>query len=301
MDGGSWLVIGASGLIGSALLRVARASGAKAIGTCCSSSEDGLAHLDIRDRSAVRAFLGEISSSLVMCPAARANVDWCECNPDLSREVNVEGTRNVAEACAETGAFMVYFSSDYVFDGRAGPYSEDDSPNPVNVYGRHKLEAEDAIRNLLPGRHLVIRTTVVYGWERQGKNFVARLLRTLGEGRTLAAPVDQIGSPTYVSNLAAAVLELCERGAVGTWHLAGPDLMSRYDFARLAAETFGLDAGLVIPVTTEDLGQAARRPLRAGMRVEKAASTLSTRLLPPAEGLRLMADQRDASDWGVIR
>jgi len=293
------LVIGASGLVGAALLRVLRARGADATGTRLSAAVDGLLPLDIRDPTAVRELIAEIQPEAVYCPAARPNVDWCERHPEESREVNVVGIRHVAEACAEAGARMVHFSSDYIFDGRDGPYAEEDEPNPVNVYGRHKLEAEESVRAILPERHLVVRTTVVYGWERRGKNFVARLLRALGSGERLPAPVDQVGSPTYAPNLAEAVVELVERGVSGTWHVVGPELMSRCDFARLAAEIFGLDRDLIEPVPTRDLNQIARRPLRAGMKVAKAAAVLSTRLLPPAEGLRRMAAERGMKLEGV--
>lgn len=204
--------------------------------------------------------------------------------------MNVEGTANLVRAAGEAGARLVYFSSDYVFDGRDGPYTEDDTPNPISVYGEAKLAAERFIQEHLPD-HLIVRVTVVYGWERQGKNFVMGLIRRLSQGEMMRVPGDQIGSPTYADNLVAAVLELAAHGQRGVFHVAGSELMDRYTFACLAADTFGLDRAGLLRVTTAELGQRAARPLRAGMKIDKVRSVVRTPLLAPAEGLRCMRDQ----------
>jgi len=292
------LVIGASGLVGSCLLEAMREKGLQATGTYCSVPRDHLVQLDYVDMDALDVLMDQIGPEVVFCPAARPNVDWCESHPGESYRTNVIGIQNVAAACAKHGAVMVHFSSDYVFDGKDGPYTEEDAPHPINVYGRHKLASEEAVRSLLPSGHIIVRTTVVYGWEAQGKNHVIRLVKNLREGSACRAPGDQVGSPTYAPNLSEAVIELAERRLFGTWNLVGPEQMNRYQFACLAARIFGLDASRVESVKTSQLQQTAQRPLQAGMVIEKATAALCTRLVPPAEGLRRMRDVEGAEMRG---
>jgi len=185
----------------------------------------------------------------------------------------------------------VYFSSDYVFDGTAGPYSEDDPPSPTSAYGRTKLAGEEVVREIAAD-HLIVRTTGVYGWEQQGKNFVMRLIRELGDGRTLKVPTDQIGSPTYASNLVQAVRELLQHRKVGTYNIAGCQLVDRYHFALAVARVFGLRADLLTPVSTAELGQDAPRPLQAGLKVDKAKREITTPLLGYEAGLEAMKKAR---------
>jgi dTDP-4-dehydrorhamnose reductase len=278
-------------LIGSHLFRVGQERGAPVIGTCYSQCAPGLQSLDVTDPSAVAALLRTLRPGLIFLPAANPNVDLCETDPTATRRVNVEPVRTVAELASELRSRVVFYSSDYVFDGHAGPYVEGDVPNPLSKYGQQKLEAENLLRSILPDAHLILRVTVVYGWERQGKNFVARLVRTLRQGNTLRAPADQVGSPSLVDDIAEASWMLAEQGARGTLHLAGPDLVDRFAFARHAAQVFGLDAGLIQPVATAELGQAAPRPLRAGMISHRAETLLNRRLVGIAEGLASLREQ----------
>jgi dTDP-4-dehydrorhamnose reductase len=277
------LVIGASGLVGTALMRALRDAGVAAVGTYGAHAQPGLRPLDVRDAAAVRACIADTAARVVYLPASLTNVDYCETHPDESMATNVDGVRHVA-AC---GVRVVYFSSDYVFAGDAGPYRESDPVCPISVYGRHKVLAEQT----LDAGALILRTTVVYGPEAQGKNFVHRLVQTLREGKTMRVPADQIGSPTYAPNLGRAAVALERRGATGVYHLAGPERASRYDFARAAAITFGLDPAGLRPVTTAELGQDAARPLNAGMVCAKAQAELSFPLVGYHEGLRLFREE----------
>jgi dTDP-4-dehydrorhamnose reductase len=280
------LVIGASGLVGTALMGELPQLG-ETTGTYHSYAEEGLAALDISDRAAVDAIVAAAAPDVVVQPAALAHVDYCETHPDDARRVNVDGTRYVASAAQRQGARYVFFSSDYVFDGTAGPYAEDDPVCPTSVYGQTKLEGEQIVRETVID-HLIIRTTVVYGWEPQGKNFVARLVRELSQGNTMRVPADQVGSPTYAANLAACVRELLQLGKSGTYNIAGSQLVDRYHFALAAARVFGLPGELITPVTTAELRQDAPRPLQAGLKVDKAQRELTTPLLGYEAGLEAM-------------
>jgi dTDP-4-dehydrorhamnose reductase len=194
----------------------------------------------------------------------------------------------VVQAVNEINAKIIFFSSDYVFDGVQGPYSEDDPAHPISEYGNQKLIGEHYIA-FHSKNYLIIRTTVVYGWETQGKNFVQRLIKSLRDGERIRVPVDQIGNPTFAPNLAEAVIELATGGETGICNIVGSTLVSRYEFAVTIAKAFDLDPLLIVPVSTEELGQVAQRPLSAGLRVDKAQKILRTSLLGYLEGLRIMA------------
>ena len=284
------LVVGGSGLVGEHLLAACAADGGEVLGTYLSQPFPGGVPLDMRDAEAVRTLLREVAPARVYVPAAMPNVDRCEEDPDGSYAVNVLGVANVLRAAREVGARVVTFSSDYVFDGHAGPYSEGDPPRPLGEYGRQKLIGEHLA--LQDPEALILRTTVVYGWERQGKNFVTRLVRVLSDGGELRAPADQVGSPTFAPDLARAAVELARQGVSGLVHVAGPDLADRHVLAQEAARAFGLDPARVAAVTTAELGQRAARPLRAGMRVDRAQRLLSFPLRGYRAGLQAMAAGR---------
>jgi dTDP-4-dehydrorhamnose reductase len=143
-----------------------------------------------------------------------------------------------------------------------------------------------------------VRTTLVYGPEPQGKNFVYQLLRRLGAGLPTTVPADQRSTPTYNQDLAAATVELVEGGLIGVWHLAGPAILDRHGFALIACDVFGLDPALVVPVTTAALGQRAPRPLHGGLGIDRSRSGLATPLRGPREGLEAMRAVVEAAAGG---
>ena len=278
------LIIGASGFIGNTLRSV---FGAHAVGTYCNHPGAGLRHLDMRDGAAVQRCVSEVRPDVIIQPAAQPHVDWCEEHVQESHDVNVAGTRHVVNAARAVGARYVFFSTDYLFNGRSGPHPEDAAPDPLNVYGRHKLEAETIIRTSLEDS-LIVRVCGVYGFERQGKNFIMALLARGGRGEPMNVPSDQWGNPTYAENLATAVREVACSAQRGVLHLVGPDYLDRMSFARLACSIFELDPSFLRPRSTAELGQRAPRPLRGGLDASKARGLLNTELLGPRQGLALM-------------
>jgi len=284
------LVIGASGQVGGALVNALTARGHAVAGTYATVPVDGATRLDLRDHGAIEPLVRAVAPDWIFCPGGLTHVDWCEDHPEEAIQINVTGPLMAARAGRALGAGFVYYSSEYVFDGERGPYGEEDPPRPLSVYGKTKLQAEHALLSEIP-RALVIRTTVVYGPERQRKNFVDQLLQRCRSGERMRVPLDQFSSPTYNQDLAAASLELVEREARGLFHVAGAEVLSRYSFARLACQVFGVDASRVEPVPTASLRQRAPRPLRAGLRINKARRLLGPPLLRPAEaGLRAMRE-----------
>ena len=199
---------------------------------------------------------------LVLHAAAWTDVDGAEADPEGARRVNVEGTRNVAAL----GAPIVYYSTDYVFDGsKREPYVESDEPSPLSVYGRTKLEGERAVRD-----GWIVRSSWLFGWT--GKNFVRTMLELGREHDEVSVVADQLGCPTYVGHLAEATRELLERPH-GTWHLAAEGECSWAEFARAIFEETEIDCR-VREITTEELGRPAPRPAYSVLRSEKGAPEL---------------------------
>jgi dTDP-4-dehydrorhamnose reductase len=292
------LVIGASGQVGASLMDALRARGHEARGTYAKHPAPGLDLLDLSDHAAIERAVGAAHPDWIFCPAGLSYVDYCEDHADEAMAANRDGPAAAARAAEALGAGFVYYSSDYVFDGVGGPFDEDATPRPLCVYGRSKHEGEQAALAACR-RAVIIRTSVVYGPERQEKNFVYQLIRACREGREFRLAVDQLASPSYNPDVAAASVELCERGLSGLWHVAGPEVLDRYAFAALVCKEFGLDASRLSAVTTASLGQKARRPLDGGLEVGKAQGRLTTRLSTPVDGLRAMRDALERDRAGV--
>ena len=280
------LVIGASGLVGGALVRVLERSAVEVVAAVRSRPLPGALALDVSDASAVeRAFATTKPDVAFLAVNVPGGVDRCEDHPDEAYDVNVAGTRHVAAAAAQHGATLVHYSTDYVFDGKAGPYAEADAPSPVSVYGRTKLEAEQAVGTLAP-RHLIVRTTAVYGWDRASRNFAMQVWERLGAGQSMQAPDDQLCNPTLAEFLAEASLRLVQLGVPGVVNVVGKDRLSRAELGRQLARAMTLDAGLILPVPTSELGQRAARPLGGGLKTDRLAALLGTPPLDLAESLK---------------
>jgi len=283
------LVIGASGQVGAALLHALRSRGHEAHGTHAQHAAAGLVHLDLADHTAVERVVAQARPEWIFCPAGLSFVDYCEDHPDQAMAANRDGPAAAARAAEALGAGFVYYSTDYVFDGKDGPFGEGDPPRPLCVYGKSKHEGEQAVLAACR-RAVVIRPSVVYGPELQEKNFVYQLIRASRAGQGFRLAVDQKASPSYNPDVAAASVELAEGDLLGIWHIAGPAVLDRYDFALRICREFGLDTSRLSAVTTAALAQKASRPLDGGLSVVKAQARLKTRLRGPDEGLRAMRD-----------
>jgi dTDP-4-dehydrorhamnose reductase len=269
------MVIGGTGLVGNALLRAWTAAGAQvSAATYHSHASGGFLQLDMRDMARVTALLTAHRPSVVAVPAANPFVDYCELHPEETRRVNVDGTLNVARACRDLGARMIFYSSDYVFDGVKGTYTEEDVPCPINEYGRQKAEAERGVLAADP-RNLVIRTSGAYGWQWEPKNFVLQVRNNLSEGKPMRVAAGVRYNPTYVENLADITAALVAAGAGGIFHAVGAEEIARDEFARRAARAFGLDDSLILTVPAGEFKAPAARPKESSLITEKVQ-----RLLP---------------------
>jgi CDP-6-deoxy-D-xylo-4-hexulose-3-dehydrase len=284
------LVIGASGLVGGALKRVLEAKGWEVIGTAATQPREGLLRLDLGDAAAIDGLIRELVPDVVFLAGAFTHVDGCEQEPEKARRINTLGPAACARACQAVGALLVFYSSEYVFDGIKGPYGERDQPHPVSVYGQTKLEAERLIEKSGVDA-LVIRTTWVYGWERTSKNFAMQLWRQLSAGERMRVASDQVSTPTLVDSLAEVSLRLVELGLGGTVHVAGRDRLSRIDLAQRLAAALALDRAMIDPVLTSELAQPARRPLQAGLRTDRLHGLLGTEAMTLDESLKRLRRQ----------
>ena len=239
--------------------------------------------VDIRDKDTVRKTIQSFEPEVIIHAAALTNVEYCEENEKEAYDINAKGTENITLAAGS--AHIVYLSTEYVFDGIKGPYTEEDKPNPQSIYAKSKYEGEQI--TLSHPNSSVIRTTVVYTYEEGSKNFLMQLL----SGKLNRFPSDQISNPTLTENLAEATLEIAERKLKGIYNVVGADRLDRYQFALAIASKFHLDSSSWKPVSTRDLGQKAPRPLHCGLDITKAAKELKTTLLPLEEALQHVYDK----------
>jgi dTDP-4-dehydrorhamnose reductase len=268
------LVIGGTGLVGNALLRAWTAQGTEVAAATyhCHASGEFL-QLDMQNDARVKALLSEHRPAVVAVPAANPFVDYCQLHPEQTRRVNVAGTLNVARACKELGARMIFYSSDYVFDGLKGHYTEEDAPCPINEYGRQKAETESGVLALDP-RNLVIRTSGAYGWQWEPKNFVLQVRQNLSEGLPIRVAEGLRYNPTYVENLARITTALVAAGAGGIFHVVGAEEILRSEFALRAARALGLDASLIQTVPAADFKSPTVRPKQTSLVTEKVRGFL---------------------------
>lgn len=278
------LLIGAGGLVGRHLRRAF--SDVQVTATYRGDPVEGGVALDITDHDAVRRTIRDAKPDVIVLAAAEAYVERCEREPEATRVVNVEAPRFIASEAATHDALLVVFSSEYVFDGTAGRYTETAERRPINEYGRQKVELEDIA---LATGGLVCRTSGVFGADPRRKNFVLQLVDRLRAGQPFDVPSDQLITPTYAPALAGAVAQLVKRGQRGIVHVAGPSIMGRFEFARLIADAYALPAALLRPRATAELGLAAPRPLRCGLGVDRLREILGTDLTAPAAALRELA------------
>jgi dTDP-4-dehydrorhamnose reductase len=273
--------------VGGAFHAVLGTRGHEVLGTHGSRPRPGLVPFDFKHH----LNLDELVSGreVVVMASALTHVDYCESHPDEARARNVDDVRRVAEACQRAGAALLTFSTDYVFDGHAGPYAEDAAVGPLSVYGHTKLAGEAAAAAL--PRALVIRITNAFDIGRDDRNFVHRCITCFRDRKPLVVPADQWATPCYATWLAEQAVTLLERGAIlapdspRLLHAGCDDLVSRGELARRVARRLGADAGLIEERPTLSLAQPAPRPVRGGLRNDRWKRLLGVERLPLDDAL----------------
>jgi dTDP-4-dehydrorhamnose reductase len=270
------LLLGSEGMLGSELFSMLK-------------SEHETVGKDIQDFDIVsaddcRRLVAEICPDVVINSVAYTDVDGCEANRDKCFAVNAEGVRNLALACQEENIKIVHFSTDYVFAGAGNvPFREDDACQPQNVYGESKLAGEKYLQEL-SRNFLLVRTAWLYG--HRGKNFVKTILGKAATVGTLKVVDDQIGSPTYTYDLAAAVKRLVENGTGGIFHITNGGSCSWYEFARAILEEAGVKGVEVLPVKSDEFPRPAKRPCFSVLDGSKFYQTTGITIRPWRMALR---------------
>jgi dTDP-4-dehydrorhamnose reductase len=277
------LILGAAGQVGRHLVVALAHHDVRASPR---DGRDGTIAADVADLAALASLVRAEHPDVIVNAAADAYVERCEREPEATRRINVAPVELLAAEAMRIGARLVVFSSEYVFDGSRERCTEEDPIDPINEYGAQKAAIEEHARRT--ERHLVCRTSGVYGAEAARKNFVWQVVDTLRAERRFRAPHDQLVTPTYAPSLAATVSALLDRAATGTFHIAGPRIIERDSFAREIADVFGLDGALVEPVSTAELGLSAARP-RVGLSDAKLRQTLGAGTTDAREALRELA------------
>jgi len=244
------------------------------------------ATMDFTDPFSVHDVFGKFEPEAVIHAGAMSKVDECELNQWGCYLANVEGTLALLLNAAEYRSQFIFISTDFIFDGERGNYKEDDEPNPVNFYGKTKLEAEDAVKEY-EYNWAIVRTILVYGKPFTGKgNILTVVKEKLEKGEEYKVVDDQLRTPTYVGDLAKGIVSIVEKKATGIYHISGKDKLTPYEMACRTADHTGLNKSLIKKVTATEFTQPAKRPPRTGFSIEKAGIELGFEPLSFDEGLK---------------
>jgi len=287
------LVIGASGLLGSRIMEHARGNfeavplhGAKAL-------HPNSLKLDITNQNSVSKLFNKLKPHTVVHTASETNVDKCEIEKEHAWKVNAEGTRNIAMACGKINTRLVYISTDYVFNGEKGNYTEEDKPFPINYYGLTKFEGEKQVIKQCEN-YAILRTSVLYGWHPWKQNFATWIIDKLKQQQEITVVEDHYNTPTLADNLAEMIVEVAKKDLRGLYHASGRERISRYEFAKQIAKSFNLSSELIKPVKMSQLtAWIAKRPKDSSLNTGKIQKQLKTKPLNITEGLNKMKEEME--------
>jgi dTDP-4-dehydrorhamnose reductase len=287
------LITGSNGLLGQFLVRVLVNEGLPVLATgrgpCRLYFPEDLglsspgrassyiyADLDFTDRASVRKVVEYWKPSVIIHAGAMTQVDPCEEDPETCYHINLDGTERMLEAASAVGARFIFVSTDFVFDGAAGPYREEDTPSPISVYGHSKWSAERKVMSTPGLDWAIVRTVLVYGTPLSGArpNIITWVRDNLTAGRPIKVVSDQWRTPTYVEDLAKGIAAIISRRASGIYHISGKDLLTPYEMAQRTARMLHLDEALLTRVDASTFTQPGRRPPRTGFIIDKAVHDL---------------------------
>lgn len=245
--------------------------------------------VDVRNYEELNRLFEDFKPNIVIHMAALGNPDLCEKDKNLAWSINVQGSINVVKLASKYSNFMIYMSTDYVFDGEKGYYNEDDPPNPINYYGLTKLMGEIiSMSSNIPCA--IVRGSTIYGFGPGRENFAKFLFKNLKEGRTVKAVEDQYTSPTQASLLAKAILEIVEEEKSGVFHIVG-ERMSRYDFAIKVAEALNLDKSLISPCKMNEMKWYAKRPKDSSLNFDHTKNIIKTDFYSTSKALKILKEE----------
>jgi len=291
------IIAGCHGELGSALVR--RVTGKyKVIGIgrdnnkLIDNADYEYIILDILNRKKLKELFKFYQPRFVINTVAMTDVDNCEKERERCWRTNVETLQNIIYACKFVEVNLVHISTDYIFDGKNGPYSEEDKPNPLNYYGKSKLASENLVitSNI---EYSIIRTSTLYsGSNIKGKkNFAIRMWEELSKGNKIKAIRDEVRNPTFTGNLADCIWKIINLERNGIYNIAGKNIIDRYNYALEFARYFGFSEKLIEPVYSVEMQNRTPRPKNCGLLVEKAENELYLNLIGIKKGLELFKEQ----------
>lgn len=289
------VVIGSNGLLGQTLVNklsndVDYSLCAMASGKNRNSKAPNLNYfqIDIADFESIKIQLNLLEPDFIINALALTNVDVCETEKNLCDVINIDFVTALAQFCNELKTHLIHISTDFIFDGVKGMYSETDEASPVNYYGLSKLTSEQKIKGIIDN-YTIIRTILVYGKVDNMKrsNLVLWVKKSLENAESIRVVNDQYRMPTYVGSLAEACILVMKKKAKGIYHISGNELLSIYDIGLQIADFFDLSKSLIQPINSRELNQKAKRPPKTGFLLEKSIEQLGFIPLSVAEGLTL--------------
>ena len=243
-----FFITGGSGLLGERLATIA-SNDDEIVLSHNSNPTKNTIKCDITDKNEVEKVINKNKPDTIVHCAAMTDVDLCEDEIDIAYRINSDGTRNMAQAAENIGAKIIYVSTDFVFDGDKGYYSEDDEVNPLGIYAKSKYDGEVQLKKYSTN-WAIARVSVLYGWHKKA-NFTTWVINQLRSNNSINIVTDQINSPTYADNAGEAIFEIAKQDKNGIYHTAGNDRINRFDFTQKIAEAFNLNKDLINPTSTK--------------------------------------------------
>ncbi len=279
------LITGSGGFVGSYLYHLLADSGFTVFGVDRSKKNTVDEVFDLASPNKLVSVLNELQPDTIIHLAAFSDVELCEVNSQLAFDCNILPVALISDWAGRTGARVIFISSDYVFDGTKGEYSEEDIERPIQNYGMTKLFGEKLVSALPNG--VILRPTVIYGWDPDGLNFFMQLFNDQMGKKDKKIPTDQINNPTYVKDLCELIKKIIQRPDIsGLFLTTGSESMSRYEFAERICEQMGWDKKILKPTKTEYLGQIAKRPLNNSTDSKKICDLLGYKFDSLEENLK---------------
>ena len=243
---------------------------------------------DISNRNGIKKVVYDFCPDFIINAAAYTNVDKSESERELAWKINVKGVEYLSETARVLDSHLIHISTDYIFDGRSGPYTENDTPNPLGYYARTKLASENTLK-ISGCKNTILRTNVLYGTAKYSRpDFVKWVVESLRANKEIRIVDDQINNPTFIDDLVHGINKIVELRREGIYNIGGNEFLNRYEFTLMIAEYFKLDKNLVKKIKTEELNQPARRPLKSGLITIKAQSELGYKPHTILQSLELM-------------
>jgi len=271
-------VTGSAGLIGSQLVNDLEKSG-EIVYSCYNNVKPlcGIpTKLNLLNLEDIHKFFKKIQPDVIIHSAALTDVEKCEVEPKLANSINVKSTEIIAKEAENLDSYLMYISTDYVFDGKKGSYRETDLTNPLNHYGKTKLSGEKIIKDKT-SKWSIIRTSTPFGTHSFKKTFPVWVFENLKNNKKINVLEDQFTSPTYVPNLSKMILEIITRNLEGFFHVSGSTKISRFEFAKIVLEKFNLDSSLLNPVKIDSMPWKAHRPIDSSLNISKINTILKTK------------------------